>query len=208
MRFQSRARAPTPKSLGGGIRHPLDCQPPPGYSWRGNGNGHNHIPSKTGRSKEGTLPHHLWPKSVHHDIDNIRRRLKILIRLASLTARDPEGVISDTSSHLTLWQEVLTPLPLCTDLSPPPRDHASLDLLHREDLVIADDTSPSKLQSSFKGLRRATRPLIRNARNLRRLRYGKALLCLFVKKPSAALKSILRTSEGKKDTNIFPHISP
>jgi len=68
-----------------------------------------------------------------------------------------------------------------------------------------DDTSSSKLRSCFKGLRRATRLLIRHVRNLRRLRYGKALLRLLVKKtPSAALKSILRTTEEEKDTNILP----
>ena len=70
--------------------------------------------------------------------------------------------------------------------------------------MIVDDTSPSKLQACFKGIRRATRLLIRHARNLRRLRYGKTLLRLFVKNPSAALKSILRTTEGEKVTNILP----
>ncbi len=44
-----------------------------------------------------------------------------------------------------------------------------------------------------------TRILIRHARDLRRVRYGKALLRMFIKKLSVALKSILRTSEGVAD---------
>ena len=46
--------------------------------------------------------------------------------------------------------------------------------------------------------------LIRHDRNLRRIRYGKALLRLFIKKPSVALKSILRTSEGITNTPFPP----
>jgi len=50
----------------------------------------------------------------------------------------------------------------------------------------------------------ATRLLIRHARNLRRLKYGKAFLHMFEKKPSAALKSILRSSEGTPDNPTLP----
>ena len=127
--------------------------------------------------------------------------MKILRRL---TARDPEGTVINTPSHATLWKEVNITLPLRTELSPSPKDNASLGLLHQEDLVIVDDTSPSKLQACFKDLRRATRLIIRHAHNLRRLRYGKTLLRLFVKNPSAALESIMRTTEEEKDTNILP----
>jgi len=56
----------------------------------------------------------------------------------------------------------------------------------------------------FKGLRKATRLLIRHARNLRRLIYGKALIRMFVKKPSVALKSMLRTSERTPDNPTLP----
>ena len=45
---------------------------------------------------------------------------------------------------------------------------------------------------------------MRHARRLRRANYGKALLRMFVKKPSVALKSILRSSEGQSDTNTLP----
>ena len=49
-----------------------------------------------------------------------------------------------------------------------------------------------------------TRLLIRHARNLRRNRYGKALLRVFDKKPSVTLKSILRTTEGATNTYSLP----
>jgi len=56
----------------------------------------------------------------------------------------------------------------------------------------------------FKGLRKATRLFIRHARNFRRLKYGKALLRMYVKKPSVALKSILRSSKGIADNPTLP----
>ena len=56
----------------------------------------------------------------------------------------------------------------------------------------------------FKGLRKATRLLIRHARNFRRLKFGKALLPMFVKVPSVAFKSIFRTSEGITDDPTSP----
>ena len=59
-------------------------------------------------------------------------------------------------------------------------------------------------QCCFKGLRNAARLLIRDARNVRHLKYGKALLRMFVKKPSVALKSILRTSVGTSDNPTLP----
>ena len=59
-------------------------------------------------------------------------------------------------------------------------------------------------QECFKGLRKATHLLIRHARNFRRLKYGKALLSMFVNKLSVALKSILNTSEGTVDNPTLP----
>ncbi len=41
-------------------------------------------------------------------------------------------------------------------------------------------------------------------RNHRRARYGKALLRMFIQKPSVALKSILRTVEGATSTPTLP----
>ena len=103
------------------------------------------FPLKLTDGRKGILPHHLWPKSIRYDVDNIRRRVKILRRLPSLTSQYTEGIISDTSFQSTLWQKVRTLLLLRTYLSPHPKDHASIGLMRREDLEIADDTSPSKL---------------------------------------------------------------
>ncbi len=98
---------------------------------------------KPAAPKRGTLPHHLWPKSVRHDVSRIRQRVKTIRRLASLAMRNLEATISDTSSHIALWQEVNTSLPLRTNLSPPPRNLASLGLSHWKDLSTIDNTSPS-----------------------------------------------------------------
>jgi hypothetical protein len=152
----------------------------------------------------GTLPQHLWTRLVRHDVDKTHRRVKTLRRMASLPARNPEGAIPDTSPHIALWQELYTPVPLRTDLSPPSRDLASLGLLHPDNLVTIEDTTPSKIKACFKGPRRVTRLLIRHVRNLRRVRYGKALLNLFVKKSSVTLEYILRTAEGVTDTTFLP----
>jgi hypothetical protein len=45
---------------------------------------------------------------------------------------------------------------------------------------------------------------MRHARNIRRLKYGKALLRIFVKKPNVALKSILRTTMGTSTHSTIP----
>ncbi len=79
-----------------------------------------------------------------------------------------------------------------------------LEVLLRPEITPMDSATIQAAHDCFKGLRRATRLLIRHERNLRRLKYGKALLRLFAKKPSAALKSILRTSEGTSDNPILP----
>ncbi len=67
-----------------------------------------------------------------------------------------------------------------------------------------DPTSLHAPHAYFRGLRKATRLRIRHARNIRRLKYDTALLRIIVKKPSAALKSILRTSEGTPDNPTLP----
>ena len=59
-------------------------------------------------------------------------------------------------------------------------------------------------QDCYKGLKKASHLLIRHARNFRHLKYGKALLRMFVKKPSVALKSNLRSSEGTTDIPTLP----
>jgi hypothetical protein len=65
-------------------------------------------------------------------------------------------------------------------------------------------TTLQATQDCFKGLRKAVRLLIRHARNVRRQKYGKALFRMFVKKPSVAIKPILRTFEGTTDNPTLP----
>jgi hypothetical protein len=61
------------------------------------------------------------------------------------------------------------------------------------------------LQACFKGLRKEIRHLIRYAViDLRRLKYGKALLRMFIKTPNVALKSILRSATGDKASTTLP----
>ncbi len=83
-------------------------------------------------------------------------------------------------------------------------DPAALEILHPAGRAEVDDSTPAKIHTCFKCLRRVTRLLIRHARNLRRLRYGKALLRMFIKKPSATLKSILRSAEKDEVTTPLP----
>jgi hypothetical protein len=98
---------------------------------------------------------------------------------------------------LFMWSSVNTSLPMRTALSPSPRDLDILGLLIGEDLDLRN-VPPTTLclHACIKSLRKATRLFIWHARNLRRLKYGKALLHMFVKKPSVALKSILQTAAG------------
>ena len=66
------------------------------------------------------------------------------------------------------------------------------------------NTTALAVQTCFKGLRRTIRALIKHARNVRRAKYGKHLLKLFVKKPNKTLKSLLRTAAGSTKTNTLP----
>ena len=157
---------------------------------------HKAAPAPSSRS----LPRHLCPNSMRLDVSNIRRRAKTIRRLVRLEGNPPTD-IHDNSSHLdsllSLWSSVTTLLHLRTVLSSPPRDLDTLGLLTREDLYPKRDTIPQHvLQACVKGLKKAIRHLIRHALNLSRLKYGKALLRMFVKKPNVALKSILRTDAG------------
>jgi len=105
---------------------------------------------------------------------------------------------------MTLWASANTPLSLRAVLNPPPKDLDSLGVLLRPDPTPTGTTTLQAAHDRFRGLRKATRLLIRHARNLRRLKYGKALIRMFVKKPSVALKSILQTSEGTPDNPTLP----
>jgi hypothetical protein len=86
----------------------------------------------------GTLPRLLWPKTVRHDICNIRRRAKAILRLIRHEARSPEDAQVDPSPldpSSSLWSSVNTSLPLRTVLDLPPKDMDTLGLFTREDLV-------------------------------------------------------------------------
>jgi len=155
----------------------------------------------------GTLPRHLWPKSIRHDVPNIRRRAKTIRRLVKYETQTPAGAQDEPPPEdpsLRLLSSVDTPLSLRTVLSPHLKDLDSLGVLPRPDPAFKGTTTLPAAHDYFKGLRKAPRLLIRYARNLRRLKYGKALIRMFVKNPSEALKSILRTSEGTPDNPTLP----
>ena len=60
------------------------------------------FPLKASTPDKGqTLPHHLWPKSVLHDVHAIRHRTKALRRIAALIASTPsldDDTLSDPDS--------------------------------------------------------------------------------------------------------------
>jgi hypothetical protein len=130
--------------------------------------------------KTSALPHHLWPKSVRHDVDTIRQRVKTLRRLVSIVSRHPDKLTSTTPTHAAIWAVVCTPVSLRTVLSSSPRNLPSLGLLKRHELYAKEETTQSQFQTVFKGLRNVTRLLMRHAHNQRRARYGKALLRMFI----------------------------
>jgi hypothetical protein len=74
----------------------------------------------------------------------------------------------------------------------------------RPDSLLGGTATLQAVKDCFTLLRKAVRLLIRQARNFRRVKYGKALLRMFMKKPSVALNSILRSSEGKPDNRTLP----
>ena len=80
---------------------------------------------------------------------------------------------------------VTTPLTLRTVASPPIRNLAALNLTDVP--KDEDDTTPSPdldnlVSTCFKAHKQTTRLLLKHARNQRRLKYGKDLLRIFLKK--------------------------
>ena len=151
---------------------------------------------------KGTLPRHLWTKSARHDVSNIRRRAKAVRRLIKHKTKTAECIQDESHTSdisLPLWSSFNTPLSLRIVLNPPPKDLDSLGVFRRPDPTPMGTTTLQAAHDCFRELRKATRLLIRHSRNLRRLKYGKALIRMFVKKPSVALNSILRTSERAPD---------
>ncbi len=96
---------------------------------------------------------------------------------------------------------------LRTVASPPIRSLEALILTDAPD--DDDDTTQSsdlnnRVTACFKAHRRATRLLLKHARNQRRLKYGKALLLMILEKPRVALQSILRTAAEEENTQPLP----
>ena len=83
-------------------------------------------------AKGQTLPHHLWPRSVLHDVYAIRTRTKALHRLSTLLATSPhltmKSLSAEESPHHSLWLRVTNPLTLRTEASPPIRNLEALRL--------------------------------------------------------------------------------
>jgi hypothetical protein len=82
------------------------------------------FPLKAGTpNKSQRTPHHLWPKSVLHDIHAIRNRIKALRRLAALKTASPhltrDSLAEEDSPHHNLWLRVTSPLTLRAEASPP-----------------------------------------------------------------------------------------
>jgi hypothetical protein len=156
----------------------------------------------------GTLPRHLWPNSVRHDVSEIRSQAKAVRRLVRIEANPPATTPDKPSlldTHPALWSNGITPIQLRTSLSFLPRGLDTLSLLAREKLHPNGENLPSQaIQAYFTGFRKESRLLLKHARSVRRLKYGKFLLRLFAKKPNMALRSILRISAGNQNTNTLP----
>ena len=116
-------------------------------------------------SAKGSFPRHLWPNTVRHDVNAIRRRAKAIRRLIRSEAHNLQ--LTDTNAYPALWNCVQKPLKLRTTLSHPPRSLNTLGFLTKEDLSPkADNATALAVQTCFKGLRQAIRALIKHARNV------------------------------------------
>ena len=101
---------------------------------------------------KGTLPRHLWPKPVRHDVSNIRRRAKAICRLIKHETKPQAGSIDEPSPEdpsLPLWNSVATPLSLHTALSPPPKNLDPLGILVRLDSLPINTATLTEAQVCF-----------------------------------------------------------
>ena len=95
-----------------------------------------------------TLPRHLWPKSVRHDVSNIPRRAKAISRFIKHETKTPKCTLHESLSadpSLPLWSSVNKPLSLRTVLNPPLKDMDSLGVLLRSDTTLMDPTGSARL---------------------------------------------------------------
>ncbi len=109
-----------------------------------------------------------------------------------------------------LWLKFGTPVILRTEISHKMRDQVSLGLLTRAAFELdRNDPSQYTFQNCYQGLRKATKHLIRHARNHCSLKYGKVLLHNLVKKkPCVALKYICdpQSKEGQESSSLYTHL--
>ncbi len=86
----------------------------------------------TAPNKGQTLPQHLWPESVLHDIHSIRAKTKALRRIVKLACTTPdnalEHLMNPETPHNNLWLRVTNPITLRTITSPPIRHLDTLTL--------------------------------------------------------------------------------
>ena len=75
--------------------------------------------------------------------------------------------------------------------------------MHVNDLVAVEDTTVAQLQTYFEVLRRVTRILIRHARNLCRMRCGKALLRLIYNETESSAQNFY-AHNGRGNRYPFP----
>ena len=94
---------------------------------------------------KGTLPRHLWPNTVKHDVYQIRRRAKSIRRLITHETKAQRGTPPaelSTDPYPSLWSSVNKPLSLRTVLNPPQKDIDSLGVLLRPDTTPIDPITP------------------------------------------------------------------
>ena len=131
------------------------------------------FPLKAGTPNKGqTLPHHLWPKAILHEVHTIRKRTKALRRLATLSTATPlltlESIANMESPHHQLWLKVTTPVTLQTVASPPIRNLEALiitDVPDDDDGTTQSPDLKNRVTACFKAHRRTTRLLLKHARN-------------------------------------------
>ena len=98
-------------------------------------------PAKLGR---GTVPRHLWPKSVRHYFSTIRQRAKSIRRLVNhekKAQRDTSPSELPSEPHPSLWSSVNKPLSLRTALNPPPKDMDRLGVFLRPEITPMASTT-------------------------------------------------------------------
>jgi hypothetical protein len=153
----------------------------------------------------------LWLKPVKRGMLALRNRAILLRHLARLILKLTQSQIipnntltpvNDKNKHKINILTTLTMLE--TKLHTPIRSTINLGLLPTEPTTTnASNTLESAtILACCKGHQTAIRLTIKHANRTRYIKYGSALLAMFIRKPRDALKSILKTTSPKnKDIN-------